>query len=343
MRHSDLAQLERDFGIYLPSVQGFVESGWKHNLSLAMDAQPSLVTTANNGIPAFLTTLVDPEIVRVLVTPNRAAEIYGETQKGNWTTRTAMFPMIESTGEVASYGDWDNNGSSGANANFPQRQSYHYQTITQYGDRELDTMGEAKINYASELDMASALVLNKFQNETYFVGVAGLQNYGALNDPALPPSISPTTKTAGGTTWDNATADEIFADFVKAYQDLVARMKGVGDFDRMSELVFALAPDREAYLTRTNQYNVNVYDQVKKNFPNSRIETATQYDTDAGSIMQVFTPKIDGRQTSYCGFTEKLRSHGFVRGLSDTKQKKSQGTWGWIGRYPVAFTTMIGI
>lgn len=105
-----------------------------HSVSLAMDAQPALVTVSNSGIPAFLSTFVDPKLIEVLVSPMKAAEIVGgELKKGDWTTQTAMFPMVESTGETSSYGDYSENGSVGVNSNFPQRQSYHYQVMTQWG------------------------------------------------------------------------------------------------------------------------------------------------------------------------------------------------------------------
>ena len=40
----------------------------------ACDAQPTLVTTSNSGIPAFLTTYIDPKLIEVLVAPMKAAE-----------------------------------------------------------------------------------------------------------------------------------------------------------------------------------------------------------------------------------------------------------------------------
>ena len=44
----------------------------------ACDAQPALVTVSNAGIPAFLSTYVDPELIEVLVSPMKAAEIVGD-------------------------------------------------------------------------------------------------------------------------------------------------------------------------------------------------------------------------------------------------------------------------
>jgi len=338
INHHELAK----HGVFIPMAKGFLEP---HELamdfSVAMDAQPAMITTSNAGIPAFLTTLVDPEMVRVLVTPNSAVQILGETKKGDWTTQTAMFPVIESTGEVASYGDFNNNGSVGANANWVNRQSYLYQTITQWGELELDRAAEARINYAQELNVASALIMDKFQNNTYFYGMAGLQCYGLLNDPSLPASIVPNTKAATGTTWAVATAAEIYDDVVKLYTQLVTQTKGI--IDRKTSMVMAMSPEIEANLTKTNQYNVNVTDQIAKNFPNLRIETATQYSTAAGQLVQLFVDKIDGKDTGYCAFNEKMRAHAVILDVSSFKQKKTGGTWGAIIRYPVAYASMLGV
>lgn len=80
-----------------------------------------------------------------------------------------------------------------ANVNWVPRQSFHYQTHTRWGERELDLYGAGRIGYAAELNVASALVLNKFQNKSYFYGIAGLENHGLLNDPSLSAPV-----TAGG-------------------------------------------------------------------------------------------------------------------------------------------------
>ena len=176
---------------------------------LAMDAQPALVTTSNAGIPAFLSTYLDPKLIEVLVSPMKATEIVGsEEKKGDFTTETIMFEVVENTGEVSSYGDYNENGSAGINVDFPQRQSYLYQTITQWGERQLERAGLAKLDFASRINMASILTLNKFQNLSYFFGVGGLQNYGLLNDPNLLPALTPAIKAAGGTEWLNPTTFE---------------------------------------------------------------------------------------------------------------------------------------
>ncbi|MBX9593935.1 MAG: DUF2184 domain-containing protein [Roseomonas sp.] len=342
MRDPDFAELERRYGIHLPGVLAFSTPAMAADIRLAMDAQAPLVTTPNAGIPVWLSTMVDPQVIRIAMAPLKATEILGsEVKKGDWTTTTIQFPVMEHVGETSSYGDWNNNGSTGANFNFVNRQAYYYQTVTQWGERELEVAGLAKINYKNELDMASVSVLNRFQNKSYFYGISGLLNYGLLNAPGIPAAIAPSTKAAGGTAWANATANEIFDDVKKLFAQLVTQTKGLvamGD-----SFTVALDPTRSVYLSNTNAFGLSAMDMLKKNFPGMRVVTAPEYATDAGNLMQMIVSQIDGQETGYTAFTEKLRAHAIVQDLSAWKQKKSQGTWGAIVKQPLGFAQMIGI
>lgn len=329
---------QTNFGIVLPQATGIIEPA---DYQLAMDAQSPLVTVQNAGIPAFLTNYLDPELVRVLVTPMKAAQIIGEKRKGDWTTKTAMFKMAESTGEVTSYGDYNENGSTQTNYQFVSRQSYLFQTMTQWGQLQLDEAGQAQLNYAADQNTASALTLAKFQNRSYFFGIAGLVNYGLLNDPSLTAPISPATKTAGGVTWAAATAAEVFADIQALYAKLVLQTKGL--VDRETAMTLALSPEMEANFTKTNTFNVNVSDQLKKNFPNLRVETAVQYATTGGQLVQLIADKLESEETAYAAFNEKMRAHPVIAASSSWKQKKTSGTWGAIIRYPLAIAGLLGI
>lgn len=341
LRNADFAALEDRFGIHVPEVLDYMPPNVSHNYNLAMDAQPGLISVSSNGIPAFLANYMDPKVIQVLTTPNKAAQILGEAKKGDWVTRTMTFPMVESTGETSAYGDFSNNGSVSANTQFPQRQSFHYQTITQWGEKQLAEAGLAKIDWASRLNIASTLVLDKFQTQTYFFGVNGLHCYGLLNDPSLPPTLVPGLKAAGGRLWSVATANEVYADVQAMFADLVSRTQGL--ITRESKMVLATAPGADLAFTNTNSFNVNVYDQLKKNYPNIRFETAPQYATQAGNLVQLIAEQIDGQETGYCAFTEKLRAHGIVKDVSSYKEKKSQGTWGAVIFLPVAFSQLLGV
>lgn len=340
---AELRKVAREYGVVIPMAQDYLDKDLAGDFALAMDAQPSLVTVSNAGIPAFLSNFIDPDMIRVLVTPNKAAQILGETKKGDWTMLTTQFPVVESTGEVSSYGDHNNNGSSGANLNFVPRASYHFQTVTQWGERELEMAGLAKINYAAELNVASAMVLDKFMNKSYFFGIEGLENYGILNDPNLSTPVTPAaTGTGSGTTWATKDGQAIYDDISqKLYNKLISQTRGL--INRETPMKLVMSPEIEVNLTKTNQYNVNVTDQLKKNFPNLTIETAVEYATTGGQLVQLIVDSIEGQQTGYCAFTEKMRAHPVVVDLSSFKQKKSAGTWGAVIRQPLAIAQMLGV
>ena len=309
----------------------------------ACDAQPALVTVSNSGIPAFLSTYVDPKLIEVLVSPMKAAEIVGdEVKKGDWTTETAMFPVVESTGQTSAYGDYSENGQAGVNSNFPQRQSFHYQVMTQWGERELERAGLARIDWSNRINIASALTLNKYQNKTYFFGVAGLQNYGLLNDPSLPAAIAPTTKAAGGTGWANATANEVLNDIAKLFTRLQTQANGL--IDRDTKMTLAMSPVSDATgLTKVSDFNVSVADRLKKLYPNLTVKTAPEYTTGSGELLQLIVDELEGQRTASTAFTEKMRAHPIVVQSSSFKQKKSQGTWGTVIFRPFLIAQMMGV
>lgn len=343
-RHVDFEYVERKYGIVLPEVEGYIDPVLAQDFRMAMDAQPALVTVSNSGIPAFLTNFVDPKFIEVLTSPNKAAQILGEVKKGDWVTEVAFFPFIESAGETSGYGDYNTNGEITANANWPQRQSYHYQTITQWGERELDRMAQGKIDWASRLNISSAKVMDKFQNKSYFYGIANLQNYGLLNDPSLSAALTPSTKAAGGTTWVAGTAQEIFGDIESLFTQVITQSNDTIERDAKCRL--CMSPASAMQLTKLNTLtaSVSVYDMIAKAFPGMKVETAVEYvSTGAGNLVQLIIEEVDGQETGTTAFTEKMRAHAVERKTSSFLQKKSGGTWGSIIFQPFAISQMLGV
>lgn len=314
------------------------------HLRQALDAQPGLVTSPNAGVLLSAVSIIDPEVIRVLFTPMRAAEIMGgEAQKGSWVDQVAYFPVAESTGQVATYNDYSNNGNVDANANWNYRQPYTWQAFKRYGEQTLERWGAAGLNYSSELDVALALTFAKFSNKTYFYGVSGLVNYGLLNDPSLPNTISPKTKanTSDGVRWTYATALEIFNDVQKLYRQLVSQMGGnVEMTDAMTLVLSTLA---QPYLITTNDFGITVEDMLKKAFPNLTIKAAPEYTTGSGELVQLILPTVDGAKTALPAYTEKQRAHALVTEHSAWSQKNSAGSWGSIIRRPIAIAGMLGV
>jgi len=62
-----------------------------------------------------------------------------------------------------------------------------------------------------------------------------------------------------------------------------------------------------------------------------------------GNLLQLIADEVEGQETGFCAFNEKLRAHPIIRALSAFKQKKTQGTWGAVVRQPFAITQMLGV
>jgi hypothetical protein len=62
-----------------------------------------------------------------------------------------------------------------------------------------------------------------------------------------------------------------------------------------------------------------------------------------GELMQLYCPEVEGQQSGFCAFSEKLVAGPIIRWLSSYKQKMTQSSWGAVLRQPFAMATMIGI
>lgn len=364
MRDPILRKELAERGVFLPGNAVFGHDGtdegkalfdvWKRDytlaldanphLKMALDAQPGLVTSPNAGVLLSAVSIIDPEVIRVLFTPMRAAEIMGgEAQKGSWIDQVAYFPVAESIGQVATYGDYSNNGNVDANASWNYRQPYTWQAFKRYGEQTLERWGAAGLNYAAELDTGLALTFSKFSNKTYFKGVSGLVNYGLLNDPSLITPISPKTKaiTTDGVRWTYATAVEIFNDVKALYSKLVTQMGG--NVEMTDAMTLVISTTMQPYMITTNDFGITVEDMLKKAFPNLTIKAAPEYTTGSGELLQLILPTVDGAKTAYPAYTEKQRAHALVTEASAWAQKNSAGSWGAIIRRPIAIAQMLGI
>lgn len=347
--------LREEHGVVLPDDAMYVPDGWGRNFNLAMDALPTLATATSGGIPAFLSTMIDPTVYEVLFAPNKAAIILGEVRKGDWLWDTAMFPTVEQTGEVSSYSDYANSGQVKANVTFPQRQAYLFQFIKQYGERELERAGLAKVNWQAEIDKAANTIMAKFLNLVYFFGINNLQNYGLLNDPNLTASITPGVKAAGGVTWftngiANATANEVYNDILAVFQQVVNQTAGLVSMD--DKMVLAIPTSVMTALDFINTFGLVVRKMLKDSFPNMRIEQAVQYNAKTssnpqgvagGNLIQLIVESVEGQDCGYCAFNEKMRMHPIIRETSSYKQKVTGGAWGAVIRMPSLIASMIGV
>jgi hypothetical protein len=333
---------DRDYA--LAADMRFIDSKRRRFLDgdgLAMDVQSELVTVSSGGIPWFLANWLDPKVIPILVSPMMAAEIAGEAMKGDWLTETAMFLTAEAVGETSAYGDYSNSGSSNVNVNFPQRQNFLFQCFLQYGQREVGRMGLAKIDWVSQQQQSNALTLMKALNFMYFYGVANLENYGLLNDPGLPPAITPTYSWL---TNSSATANTIYQDIVRMFIQLQIQSNGVVQMD--SPMTLVMSPANSVALTEVTLYNTNsVLELLKQNYPNLKLKTAVQYGppySTGGQLVQLIVEQLEGQRTMEASFSSKLMAHNMVTDTSSWRQKRSSGGFGTIIYRPLLIVSMLG-
>jgi len=92
-----------------------------------------------------------------------------------------------------------------------------------------------------------------------------------------------------------------------------------------------------------NSFGITVREFIAKTFPNVEYVTDPRYATQSGNVVQLIAESFNGNKTGYCSFNEKMRDHMVVRDLSSYKQKRTSGTFGFILKYPLAVSQLIGV
>lgn len=337
---NEIAQLKK-FGLVFDGYKSIIT---KSNASqLAMDAQ--LLTPANAGVPVEFTSYIDENIIRIVTAPVRARQIGTERKVGDWTTSQMRFPMIEQTGFTQPYDDFANNGKSDVNATFPARENYVFETTIDYGDREAEIAGRARINLVSEKQRSAATTLDLAMNRFYFYGVSGLQNFGLLNDPRLRAALTPTEGAGGSPLWVSKSTIEIYNDILRMVADLQTRSQGL--IDENSSMVLVVPPEVSAYLLKATDYNVSVKTMLAESLPNLRIVVAPELATTGGNLVQLYAETVtyEGGETRTVDliFSEKMRAMRIVPGESSYRQKFVAGTFGAVIFQPFAVSQMLGV
>lgn len=344
MNQNEIEQL-KEYGFVFNGYQSFIDKANPNKM--AMDAQ--LLTPANAGVPVEYTAFLDPAVIRILNAPTRARSIASERKIGDWTTPYARFTQIEQTGYVQPYDDYADNGKSDINATFPTRENFVFETVIEYGDRESDMLGRARINLVSEKQMSAASTIDLAMNRFYFYGVQGLQNFGLLNDPLLPTALTPAnvgTTADPVTAWEDKSAVQIYNDILAMVADLSNR--SMGYIDENSRLKLIVSPKISAMLLKTSDLMTNsVKALLQQSLPNLEVVVVPEMSTEAGELVQLWADVIRAEgvenRTVDLVYSEKMRAGRVVPHLSHFKQKFVAGTFGAIIFQPIAISQMLGV
>jgi len=326
----------KEYGIDLGQykVVGGIEDG-----VMAMDA--ALVTTPNAGIPVELLTLFDNRAIQVLLAKRAATEIFNEVKAGTRADAVRKFRVLENTGYTQPYSDYANNGKADINYNFPMRENYLFETTIAYGDQEVAETSRAKISLVADKQMAATTAIAVDMNKFYMNGVAGLQNYGLLNQPNLPAAIVAAAGAGGTATWSTKTGTEIYNDIVALMSDIASRTEG--NVDQQTKYKLVVGPSSNAELNKLNSFGTEtVFALIKRNFPNLEVVVAPEYD-DTTKKIQLIALDVDGTPTGEMAYSEKLIAGRVIPDLSSFRQKFMAGTYGAVVYRPVLVSTMTGI
>lgn len=331
-------------GFHLQVPGGMAPRGWINPNSmgeLASDA--ALVTVPNAAVPAEFTAYYDPKIIDIVTRAHKAREVFGEVQKGDWTTSHAKFKVNEMTGSTQPYSDYGNSRTAGVNYNWITRGQYVFQTMVQYGDLEEAISATAKIQLAADKQRAAAHVIDNDANLFYLYGVAGLEIYGILNDPSLSPAIVPLPSGSGGSVlWADKDTLQLYEDVLHLFKQLVSQTDGWVDAN--TPLTMLIAPATAVELGKATNFNISVLDMLKKYFSNLRIVTLPELaDETSGESIMLIADNLAGNATGELAYSDKLRAGRVVPDVSSFRQKWTSTTYGAIIYYPHAIATMTGI
>lgn len=310
-------------------------------MQMARDAE--LIGSGSVGIPAYASVYMIPEAVNALYAPKRAEEIFGGYQYGTRTHHYLNFRLEELTGNLAAYGDFNNNGTVGINNNWEYRQQFEVQTHVIFGDKESEEYAMAQIDYVGGKKRAGLELLERFRNASYFYGIDGLQNYGYFNDPNLQTVISPADKAAGGKKWAVATNSEIYTDVLNLYNELNKNANGL--ISKTDSMTLMVSADSNTMLGKTDTTVgfTTAEDLIKRNFPNMKIVQVPEMETSAGNHLGLVADNIMGSSVTAAGFSEKLRYGRLIPETTSYSQKMSASTWGFICKQPVGIAGMLGV
>ena len=342
-------------GLFAPAAQGFmpytVENGQikpDFNKAARMLARDSaLSTVANVGAPAVLFTYLDPRIIEVLFSVKAAGKFFAPTLVGKFEDEFSNFMVEKISGQVSPYSDYADGVTSDTNYNFPVRQNFRYQTLIKYGDLETSKMSEAKVQLVARKQYAAAEIISRAENRFQLFGVAGLQSYGMLNDPNLPPTIAPISVNEKSTWADKTAANPsevaniVFNDVNKLWAELTTN--NGGHLDVNSPIVLGISNKMISYLTTPNSFGKTAKVMLQENYPNIVIEQLPELSTSAGEMLYMTVPNLMGDATGFCAFSAKAIFNRLIAGTSFFKQKVSAGTWGCVIRRPSLVATMTGI
>lgn len=153
------------------------------------DASPNF-TPNNIGMPAGILSQISVEILENILAYRSGDEALGGRKKLlDWEQQDYYLPLVERTGVVEPYSDYDDAVTSGLNVTFGKTGHYVFSTSYNVGEREAMQLSQGNINGEEFLMSASlealAVELNRVAFNGYVNNNQSFLVYGLLNSPSL--------------------------------------------------------------------------------------------------------------------------------------------------------------
>lgn len=311
-----------------------------------MDAGVAGVTTPSVTAPIQFLQHWLPNVVEVVTAAKEIDAIAGRTIAGNWYDEEIVMQVLERTGQAVPYGDHTDIPLSSWNLNYETRDIVRFEEGVQVGILEELRAGAMNISSQTRKREAAAESLAIELNNIGFFGYNEGDNktYGLLNDPNLPAYVTVATGAGLGTTWASKTYAEIVADIRTAFAALRVKSGNLFKPERDAS-VLALPVACMEYLNVENQFGKSVYEFIKQNYPNVRIESAVQLDEANGgaNVFYLFAESINGNPVLNQYVQDIFRLIGTEKKAKVFVEDYSNATAGILVSQPIGVVRYTGI
>ena len=254
-----------------------------HAISIAMDANQALITTASIPNPIQFLQQWMPGFVRIISAARKIDDLIGMSVIGNWEDEEMVQGVMEPTGTAVPYADYSNVPLASWNLNWERRTVVRFEQGLRVGTLEEKRAARAQVNSAAEKRISSALALEIIRNSVGFSGYNSGNNrtYGFLNDPGLPNYVNVAAGAVGSMLWSKKTFLEITADIRTAVVALRTQSQDTIDPESV-DLTLALPTNAVDRLTVVSDFGISVRDWMKQTYPRMRVASAPQLNTANG-------------------------------------------------------------
>lgn len=305
------------------------------------------LTTASITTPVQFLQAWLPGFVNVITAARRIDTLVGVVTQGSWEDEEIVQGVMEMTGNAIPYGDYTNIPQSSWNVNYVRRTIVRFEEGMTVGVLEAARAAAIRVNSAESKREAAATALEIERNRIGFNGYNSGANrtYGFLNEPGLPAYVN--TPTVSG--WSTATFLQITADLRVAFRTLRTQSQDVIDPQRDS-LTLAVATNSVDFLTTVSDFGVSVYDWLRTNYPNTRVESAPELNLTNGgeNVFYLYADSVsesgsDDSRTFIQVVPQRFMTLGVDQRAKNYEEDYSNATAGIMLKRPYAVVRFTGI